>query len=1139
MRFKQSRTAFRAGASLLAIAAIGFAFPVIAQDTGATGNTDASASADDIGSQEIVVVGVRKSLKTAQQIKRDSDTVVDSITATDIGAFPDKSVAEALQRVAGVTVERFAAKNDVMRFSAEPSGVTVRGLQQVRSEFNGRDTFSANSSYGLSWSDVSPELMAGVDTYKNQTAELIEGGIAGSINLRTRLPFDSKGRVLALSFDESYGDISEKTTPSVSGLYSDRWSTSIGEFGILANYAYSDIITKTRGTNLPRMMPFEPGTFGNADYVYIPSGFNINENIYDRTRNGASLAAQWQNNDHTMTVNLQYNRSEYENTWTEDSIAGSFTWVDPAATTMSSTWSDPQMFAPPDADNSCFNCAGGGTPFTFGSNGLFQTGVITNGQSWGYGDLDWSSSTEASGWQPTQYLAGSTDQFGRHNQHGVDEPLFEPCIVSGGSHANQYCRYGNSLTSGSRYSTETRVVEDTALQFIWQATDKLRLNFDVQHVNATTNNYDVSQGLQSWADIGLDLTGEYPKYTLLDPSRINLVGNDPFANISNYMPAWIMDHRTESEGKEDAVRIDAQYDFEGTWLDQLKFGVRSTDRHQTHKWSAYNWASIGSMWSVNAADSIFADSGPTYNTDGSVRFQGYEPNYWEDRSLSPDTLGTSLINQLVFPHIKYDIMSNPEALAQIFSIRGETDQGGTASSTWNPICERPNELANSCFTAGEILDVDEKSNAAYVMLKFGGDEATIGGFPVSGNVGVRYVETTVRSSGGINFPTAFTSAQLTCEPMTPEQIEQLQPGQYAITANCLALNSLEDQAFSNAAASLSDAETTHINWLPSLNLKVKLDDKWQVRFAASRAMSRPDMGNYRNYMQINRGSINQSDIRQGNPNIILDANGNPYSYKYSYTGSTGNPRIKPITADQFDLTAENYFSSVGSFTFDIFYKKFYDYIQQGTFTVPVTNNGVTRDVRVQGPVNGDGAAIKGFELSYQRFFDFLPSPFDGLGMQANYTKLVNSGVKNSHLNLDTADGGTTAGSAEDGTIDPGRLEGLSDDSYNFIAMYEKGSFGARLAYSWRSKYLISVDDCCIGLPVWNNAEGFLDGSLRYKINDHLEVNIQGSNLLGQKTIYVQQVKGPTQANPDQESVFMPAGYYESDRRVQVGFRLKY
>ena len=80
-------------------------------------------------------------LQSAQEIKRSADTVVDSITATDIGAFPDKSVAEALQRVPGVTVNRFAATGDTAHFSAEPSGVIVRGLPQVRSEFNGRDSF--------------------------------------------------------------------------------------------------------------------------------------------------------------------------------------------------------------------------------------------------------------------------------------------------------------------------------------------------------------------------------------------------------------------------------------------------------------------------------------------------------------------------------------------------------------------------------------------------------------------------------------------------------------------------------------------------------------------------------------------------------------------------------------------------------------------------------------------------------------------------------------------------------------------------------------------------------------------------------------------------------------------------------------
>jgi TonB-dependent receptor len=1132
MRSKFRTALLRSGVSLLAVAGVAITTPGYAQD--APAGQDASADAGD----EVVVVGVRKSLKTAQQIKRDADTVVDSITATDIGAFPDKSVAEALQRVAGVTVARFAAKNDVMRFSAEPSGVTVRGLQQVRSEFNGRDSFSANSSYGLSWSDVSPELMAGVDTYKNQTADLIEGGIAGSINLRTRLPFDSKGRLIAFSADYSYGNLSEEWTPAVSGLYSNRWDSALGEFGLLANFAYSEVATKTRGTNLPRMMPFTPSTYDTADYVYIPSGFNINENNYVRTREGLSLAAQWRSNDERMTANLQYNRSSYDNTWTEDAIAGSFTWVNPGATTMSTEWDDPQMFLPPDADNDCFNCAGGGTPFTFASNGLFQTGVITNGNSWGYGDLDWGSGTAESNWQPTRYQPGSTDQFGTHDQHGVDLPYWEPCINSGSSHGNRYCRYGNSITSGSRYSTEVRTIEDLSGQFIWQVSDRLRLNFDAQYVTARTDNYDVSQGLQSHADIGLDLTGKYPRYELLAPSRINHVGTDPFADIRNYSPGWIMDHVTESEGKSLALRLDGLFEFDGTWLDQLKAGVRTSDREQKHRYSAYNWASVGGMWQTNAADSYFADSGPTYNSDGSIRFQGYEPGYWENRSLSADTLGTTLINQLVFPHVKNEVMSDPEALAKIFSVRGQTDEGGTASSTWNPICERPAEMTGSCFLPGEILDVNERTKSAYVMLKFGGRDASLWGFGVSGNVGVRYVETTVESAGGITFPVAFTSGEVTCVPLTPQQIAELEPGQYAVSPGCLAANSLDDQAFSNNAAQLSTVETTHTNWLPSFNLKVDLNEKWIVRFAASRAMSRPDMAYYRNYMTLSRGALQQSDIRVGNPDLVLNGSGVPVSYRYSYSGQTGNPRVKPVTADQFDLTVENYFAQVGSFTANLFYKKFYDYIQNGTFIVPLTNNGVTRDVRVQGPVNGEGAAIKGFELSYQRFFDFLPAPFDGFGVQANYTHIVNDGVTNQNLVLDSDGGNTTAGSAEAGTIDPGRLEGLSDDSYNLVLMYEKGKLATRLAYNWRSEYLISVNDCCIGLPVWNDAEGFLDGSIRYRLNDNVEISLQGSNLLGQKTIYRQQI-APRATDPSAERLLLPAGFYESDRRIQFGVRLKY
>src|SRR3546814_4047240 len=121
-------------------------------------------SAEEEKPDDIVVMGIRKNLEAAQNRKRNADTVVDSITAEDIGSFPDKSVAEALQRVHGITVIRFAGTDDTSHFSVEPSGVVIRGLNQVRSEFNGRDTFSANSSRGLSWQDISLALLGGIDT---------------------------------------------------------------------------------------------------------------------------------------------------------------------------------------------------------------------------------------------------------------------------------------------------------------------------------------------------------------------------------------------------------------------------------------------------------------------------------------------------------------------------------------------------------------------------------------------------------------------------------------------------------------------------------------------------------------------------------------------------------------------------------------------------------------------------------------------------------------------------------------------------------------------------------------------------------------------------------------------------------------
>ena len=120
------------------------------------------------------------------------------------------------------------------------------------------------------------------------------------------------------------------------------------------------------------------------------------------------------------------------------------------------------------------------------------------------------------------------------------------------------------------------------------------------------------------------------------------------------------------------------------------------------------------------------------------------------------------------------------------------------------------------------------------------------------------------------------------------------------------------------------------------------------------------------------------------------------SYTPRYTADVGNPELKPTTADQLDLTYEWYFSNTGSFTAALFYKKFNDYIDERHRTrSDFTNNGVTRHGQrdaVRSTVTA--RSIKGFEVAYQTFFDRLPAPWNGFGIQANFTYVDNQGVTN-------------------------------------------------------------------------------------------------------------------------------------------------
>jgi len=1124
-------TLLKGGVSAVALTAMAATLmtPAFAQDAAPAND---GAAADD--AQQVVVVGVRRSLKTAQQIKKDADTIVDSITSTDIGSFPDKSVAEALQRVAGITVTRFAAATDTAHFSAEPSGVLVRGLQQVRSEFNGRDVFSANSSRGLSWGDVSPELMAGVDTYKNQTADLIEGGIAGSINLRTRLPFDSKGQLIALSLDESYGDIADKATPSISGIYSNRWDTSIGEIGIMVNAAYSDIATRSQGIQYGRIGIFctqhaEPtaldtcstNQFGQQDadaqhnFAYIPVSSTMRDTKFDRQRTGISAAAQWESKDKSLLATLQFNTSSYENEWHEHGVSTTYfdVWAQPLGYQFSNGTAAAEL--------------GPDDQFVFNDQGMFQSGLLTSAIGW------WGANDAESA------LVAQNDQ---------GQAMVTACYGWNGCEPN---RRGAGFGTITRYNHNEETTTDTSFNLRWIISDKLRANFDVQYVDADVTNYDIEVDINSFANVFLDGTGDYPKTVLSDPLNVNQSAGG-LTNPNNYYYNSVMDHTEDSHGKELATRFDLQYAMDEGWIDTIKVGVRYADREQKVNWSTYNWKNISNTYSQNA---------DTWNIDTPLRTGS--PLYHVEDFGSDFMHQSDLINQHQFVFFNYDTLESRQKLSQAMS------QASTGIGSWVPICDRTNEDPGSCYTSAERMDIEEETYAGYLQIKFGGNDKTLFGKAITGNAGVRWVQTNITSKGGgVMFPVPFEYNQSNCDTVTADLTalqlaEAAANGTYPVFAPCVVKHSVDDVAFRDGAIA-SDPQfpavvnTTHINWLPSFNAKLQLDDTWLMRFAYSRAMSRPDMGYLRNYFYVQGSALASQDLYIGNPDVILgtntafnhdvdDANPTPTncavdtacSYTgFRYTASSGNPYLKATTADQFDLTFENYFASVGSFSFDLFYKKFYDYIQNGTRqTVTLTHNGVTRDVLVTGPVNADGASLKGFEVSYQRYFDFLPSPFDGLGIQANYTKIKNTGVKNTGLGSTSAGGTGGLGSAGGGinsqydNITVNRLEGLSDDSYNIIGMYEKGPWALRAAYNWRSKFLVTAADCCVGFPIWQKGIGYLDASVRYRVNDNIELSVQGSNLLDSDTVLLQQV--------DNRGTLLPNAWFKNDKRVQVGVRLKY
>ena len=178
-RFSFSRLLL--GASAISLAA--GASPAFAHD-------QAAAEGED----EIIVTGIRASLQDSMNIKRDGQGVVDAISAEDIGKFPDTNLAESLQRITGVSIDRASGEGStvtVRGFGPEFNLVVVNGRQMPTSTLG--DGFSAPSSRSFDFGNLAAEGVAGVEVYKSGRASLPTGGIGSVINIKLPRPLDRPG----------------------------------------------------------------------------------------------------------------------------------------------------------------------------------------------------------------------------------------------------------------------------------------------------------------------------------------------------------------------------------------------------------------------------------------------------------------------------------------------------------------------------------------------------------------------------------------------------------------------------------------------------------------------------------------------------------------------------------------------------------------------------------------------------------------------------------------------------------------------------------------------------------------------------------------------------------------------------------
>ncbi|ARD46019.1 TonB-dependent receptor [Colwellia sp. PAMC 21821] len=493
---------------------------------------------------------------------------------------------------------------------------------------------------------------------------------------------------------------------------------------------------------------------------------------------------------------------------------------------------------------------------------------------------------------------------------------------------------------------------------------------------------------------GLIVGQDYIEFDSSNGDVIQIDSSIDYADPASVRTHWNDIQHQEIEDEILEVKFDTNYDVDDGFISSVDFGFSYTDREKSQK-----------SFGVDGCGSVVNTCGNFLDLDDSL----FSIN--NNSSFLSEVSGN-------FPREFVLINDINDYKAAIGNIRGEPN--------WTDEVLRPE---SSVKNTEEIF-------AAYAQVNLMGE---LDVFSWSGNVGLRYVDTQVASSG--------------------HSIERLALIEKPVQdGGGLAL----EATYSEPA--VIEVASDYQKWLPSFNVNMDFGEGFFIKAAAAKVISRPaleDTGVNKSYQQ------------------------NPRAGDLATSG--GNPYLQPYEAKQFDTSFEYYDESGNAYSLGLFYKDITSFISTQTTSVDTGLN-----IDGWGPVfeaitqksNRSGGTVSGFEIAALHYFDYLPGWLSGFGMQANYTF------------TDSKDDDASEFERPNVQSPGSGLEGFSENSYNVIAFYEIDGFQARAAYNWREGFLEYRSGPRIGsngLPQHVDDYGQLDLSTSYDINENLTISAEVVN----------------------------------------------